>query len=81
MTKHPHPNQLSERAEIERTINRAKALRAEMFRTACAAMIGFVCALVRTTFSNVATFRSRYERWRVHILQSEDAASGPASAR
>ncbi len=61
---HPRPTQLPDRAEIERTINLAKGLRAEMFRTAWAATIGFVCTLVSTTSSNFGTFKRQYARWR-----------------
>ncbi len=83
MMNHPHSTQLLDRAEIERAISRAKALRAETFRTSCAAMIGFVCTLVSTIFTNLAKLRGRAEHGeRVHILtQTKDAASRPASAR
>jgi hypothetical protein len=79
----PHSTQLLDRAEIERAISTAKALRTEMFRTSGAAMIGFVCSFVSTIFSGLAKLRSRGESGeRVHILtQTEDAASRPASAR
>jgi hypothetical protein len=83
MAKHPHETHLLDRAEVERAIEQAKALRAEMFRTGCAAIVGFVRTLMSTTIASLATLRSRGEGGeRVHMLtQTEDAASGSASAR
>ncbi len=61
MTKHSHPTQLLDRAEIDRAVNRAKALRAEMFRTSFRAFVDFVRALPGDGFSSVTTLRSSSE--------------------
>ncbi len=61
MTKHSHSSQLLDRAEIDRAIDRAKALRAEMFRTCFRAFIGFVRTLPGGTCSGVKTFKSSRE--------------------
>jgi hypothetical protein len=60
MTRHSHPTELLDRAEIDRAINRAKALRAETFRTCFGAFIRVVRTAGRS-FSVVKTFKSARE--------------------
>ncbi len=83
MTKHPHATQLLDPAEIDRAMRRAKALRAEMLETCCAAMFGLLYKLVSSTFVSSARSTSRSESGeRVRVLtQTDNAASKPASAR
>jgi hypothetical protein len=61
MTKQSHATELLDRSQIDRAINRAKAVRAEMFRSCLGAFIDFVRTLPGATISGVTTLKSSSE--------------------